>query len=145
LDLSDANLVANSLKSQNDIQAKGAKKFVIDHPTDITKLIQHAAVEANQVYNFYRGNVQTNELGYATVTMPDYFLSINSVADISYQLTVIDAINFPQAVIYSEYDEETNSFIIRTSSPNITVCWQLTSKRSDNYMITYPFNDVIDK
>jgi|GEM_PF-1490825 len=106
LDLSDANLVANSLKSQNDIQAKGAKKFVIDHPTDITKLIQHAAVEANQVYNFYRGNVQTNELGYATVTMPDYFLSINSVADISYQLTVIDAINFPQAVIYSEYDEE---------------------------------------
>lgn len=145
MDMSESDMTFNSVKSNNDIQAQGAKKFVIDHPTDITKLIQHAAVEANQVYNFYRGNVQTNELGYATVTMPDYFLSINLSSDISYQLTVIDAVSFPQAVIFEEYDEETNSFIIRASVPYATVCWQVTARRNDSYIQGYPFNDVIDK
>ncbi|HGJ67684.1 TPA: hypothetical protein ENS27_20190, partial [bacterium] len=45
MNLGNANLTANSLASNSDIKAKGAKKFVIDHPTDNTKLIQHAAIE----------------------------------------------------------------------------------------------------
>jgi len=144
MDMSGSDMTFKSVKSNGDISAKGAKKFVIDHPTDNTKLIQHAAIEANQVYNMYMGTVTTGSNSMATVTLPNYFPQINNTSDIFYQLTV-ESLNFVQAIVYSGYDEETNSFVIKTSSPNTTVHWQVTARRYDNYMQGHPFNDVINK
>jgi hypothetical protein len=142
MNLGSSTVEVNKLKANADISVRGPKKFVIPHPTDNTKLLQHAAVESNQVYNIYVGKVQTNADGLATVTLPTYFSNINQNMLIFYQLTVHGA-NFTQAVVFNEYSSSTNSFVIKTSAPFTTVSWQLMSKRNDAYMIANPFTDVI--
>jgi len=124
------------------ISAQGEKMFIIDHPTDDTKYLQHASMESNEVLNTYTGNVFTDDDGYATVTLPDYFSLINSGANIRYQLTIIGN-TFARAIVYSEIDD--NEFIIKTDEPNIKVSWQVIAKRNDQYMLYNPFYDVIDK
>lgn len=79
--------------------------------------------------NVYNGNIETNGSGsgYATVTLPDYFETLNR--DFRYQLTVIGA--FAQAVVWQEI---TNShFVIRTDKPNVKVSWQVTEIRKDKW------------
>ncbi|MBP7496082.1 MAG: hypothetical protein KA792_00255 [Bacteroidales bacterium] len=144
MDFSEADLKVGNFKSNSDISAAGIKKFVIDHPTNPTKLIQHAAIESNEVYNLYTGIVQTDDKGFANAILPDYFQNINLTSGINYQLT-IKSFNFVQAIVYEEYDYETNAFVIKTSAPNTEVHWQVTAKRNDNYLLGYPFKDVIDK
>lgn len=142
MNLGTSTVEVNKLKANADISVRGPKKFVIPHPTDNTKLLQHAAVESNQVYNIYVGKVQTNADGLATVTLPTYFPNINQNMLIFYQLTVHGA-NFTQAVVFNEYSSSTNSFVIKTSAPFTMVSWQVMSKRNDAYMIANPFTDVI--
>jgi len=107
---------------------KGLGAFKIDHPLDpYEKDLIHSFVESPDMMNVYNGNITTNESGYATVTLPDYFAVLNT--DFKYQLTVFG--EFAQAIIAREMSE--NEFIIQTSKPNIKVSWQVTGVRNDVY------------
>lgn len=134
--------VGGNLSTLLDMIAQGKKKFRIDHPQfPDTKFLQHASIESNEVLNLYSGNVETDNDGNATVTLPDYFDLINT--DFRYQLTVIGT-TFARAIIFSEIDSN-NQFVIKTDEPNTKVSWQVTAKRNDQYLIDNPFSDVVDK
>src|SRR5262249_35087928 len=63
--------------------------FLIDHPLDpANKYLSHSFVESPDMMNIYNGNVTTDNQGYATITMPDWFSTLNR--DFRYQLTVVD-------------------------------------------------------
>lgn len=129
---------------KEDINAIGIKKFRIDHPTDNTKYLQHAAIESNEVLNAYSGKATTDGNGMATIILPSYFQHVNNLTTIRYQLSVIST-SFVQAIVYEEYNVNSNSFKIKTSTPNTTVCWELKARRNDLYLQQHPFYDVIDK
>ena len=77
--------------------------------------------------NIYNGNIKTDENGYATVTMPDYFTALNM--DFRYQLTAMGT--FAQAIIKEKLAD--NKFVIQTDKPNVEVSWQVTGIRNDTY------------
>ena len=77
--------------------------------------------------NVYNGNIITDNKGYATVTLPDYFEALNK--DFRYQLTVIGT--FAQAIVSEKIQH--NKFIIQTNQPNVEVSWQITGIRKDKY------------
>lgn len=62
----------------------------------------------------------TDEQGYATVTLPEWFEALNR--DYRYQLTVIDS-----------EDAKSNQFVLRTSAPLTKVSWQITGVRQDAF------------
>ena len=77
--------------------------------------------------NIYNSNIITDENGEAVVTLPEYFAALNK--DFRYQLTVIGT--FAQAIVADEI--KGNRFMVRTSSPNVKVSWQVTGVRQDAY------------
>jgi hypothetical protein len=114
--------------------ATGTKNFMIDHPLDPeNKILRHAAMESNEVLNQYSGNIMTDASGFATVTLPDYFETLNT--DFRYQLTAIGS--FSQAIIKQEVVN--NQFIIQTNHPSVKVSWQVTGVRNDKVMQHQPF------
>jgi hypothetical protein len=110
---------------------KGGGSFKIDHPLDPeNKYLSHSFVESPDMMNIYNGNVVTDERGYATITMPDWFESLNR--DFRYQLTVIDnSDDFVMAKVTQEIED--GSFVVRTSAPNVKVSWMVTGVRQDAY------------
>jgi hypothetical protein len=116
------------------------KNFVIDHPQDPeNKYLYHSSVESPDRMNVYNGNVTTNDEGYATVALPDYFEALNH--DYRYQLTVIGA--FAQAVVAQEI--EGNQFTIQTDEPNVKVSWQVTGIRDDASARANPMRVEVEK
>jgi hypothetical protein len=110
------------------------KDFKIDHPLDpANKYLVHASVESSEMMNIYSGNVTTDELGLATVTLPDWFQAENT--DFRYQLTVVDE-RFAQAVISKKI--ASNQFTIHTNATNVLVSWQITAVRQDAYAKAHP-------
>jgi trimeric autotransporter adhesin len=110
------------------------KEFKIDHPLDpANKYLVHASVESSEMMNIYSGNVTTDELGLATVTMPDWFQAENT--DFRYQLTIVDE-RFAQAVVSKRM--ENNQFTIHTNASNVQVSWQITAVRQDAYAKAHP-------
>jgi hypothetical protein len=106
--------------------SKGGGSFKIDHPLDpANKFLQHSFVESPDMMNVYNGNVTTDAKGLATVSLPDWFGSLN--ADFRYQLTAIGT--FAQAMIKSEIKD--NQFVIQTDQPRVKVSWQVTGIRQD--------------
>jgi trimeric autotransporter adhesin len=112
----------------------GAKDFKIDHPLDpANKYLNHASVESSEQMNIYTGNVTTDELGVATVKLPDWFEAEN--ADFRYQLTVVDG-RFAQAVVSREIAN--HQFTISTNATHVKVSWQVTAVRQDAYAKAHP-------
>jgi trimeric autotransporter adhesin len=110
------------------------KDFKIDHPLDpANKYLVHTSVESSEMVNIYSGNVITDELGLATVTMPDWFQAENT--DFRYQLTIVDE-RFAQAVVSKRM--ENNQFTIHTNATNVQVSWQITAVRQDAYAKAHP-------
>jgi hypothetical protein len=127
--------------SQGDFTATGAKAFTIDHPADpANKMLKHFAIESNEVLNMYRGVIELDANGNATVELPDYFQMINK--DFSYQLTAIGSAQHP----YVKEEIEGNTFVI-SGAPNTKVSWTVFADRNDVYMQTYPEKglDVVEK
>ncbi len=119
----------------------GAKDFKIDHPLDpANKYLVHTSVESSEMMNIYSGNVVTDELGLATVTMPDWFQAENT--DFRYQLTVIGG-RFAQAIVSKEIVK--NQFTISTNASNVKVSWQITAVRQDAYAKAHPLVVEQDK
>ena len=134
--------VSGNLDVTGDLNVAGTKNFCIDHPKDpANKYLVHAAIESSEALNQYSGNITTDDAGFASVSLPDYFKLIN--IDFRYQLTILGD-TFARAIIYGEIDEN-NQFVIKTDEPNIKVSWQVTAKRNDRYLINNPFSDVVDK
>ncbi len=107
---------------------KGGGGFRIDHPLDPeNSTLSHAFVESPDMMNIYNGNVTTDDDGFATVTLPDYFEALNR--DYRYQLTVIGT--FAQAIIAQEIED--GQFVIQTDQPNVKVSWQVTGIRQDPF------------
>jgi hypothetical protein len=107
---------------------KSSGAFKIDHPLDpANKYLVHSFVESPDMKNVYDGVVSTDANGFATVTMPDWFESLNR--DFRYQLTTIG--QPAQAWVATELAN--HAFAIRTDKPNVKVSWQITGIRQDEW------------
>ena len=108
--------------------SKGGGSFMIDHPLDpANKYLYHSFVESPDMKNIYDGTITTDGAGLATVTLPDWFESLNR--DFRYQLTVIG--QFAQAIVAGKVAN--NQFRIQTDKPNVEVSWQVTGIRQDAF------------
>lgn len=114
--------------------ASGTKSFRIDHPLDPENLyLNHYCSEGPEPLNVYSGTVRTDSSGVAWVQLPAYFEAINR--DFRYQLTVVDdgdGAIFAQAKVARKIRE--NRFKIRTSVPNVDVCWEVKGVRNDLFV-----------
>lgn len=110
--------------------AKSGGSFKIDHPLDpANKTLSHSFVESPDMMNVYNGIVRTDPAGYATVTMPEWFETLNR--DFRYQLTIIDEAESGWALAKVVREMNGNEFTIRTNLPNQKVSWQVTGIRQD--------------
>ncbi len=115
----------------NGVLSKSSGSFKIDHPLDPgNKYLSHSFVESPDMMNVYNGLITTDESGYAIVTLPAWFQTLNR--DFRYQLTIIDEADgedFVQAKVVSGVKD--NQFMLRTSAPQTKVSWQITGIRQD--------------
>jgi hypothetical protein len=117
--------------------ASGTKSFRIDHPFDpLHKFLLHYSAEGPIPQNIYNGRVTTDEKGVAWVQLPAYYGEINK--DPIYTLTVVDNTDSDAFVLAKVSREiENNRFKIRTSAPNVTVCWEVKATRNDLWVRKY--------
>ncbi len=124
LQVNDNASIVGNLSVSGIVKQGGS--FRIDHPLDPgNKYLYHSFVESPDMMNIYNGNVTTDERGYATVELPNWFEALNR--DFRYQLTVIGT--FAQAIVAEKVRD--NRFVIRTDRPNVEVSWQVTGIRQD--------------
>lgn len=124
--------------------SKGGGSFKIDHPLDpANKYLFHSFVESPDMMNVYNGTVTTDEKGYATVTMPDYFEALNR--DFRYQLTVLDEGEGAWTMARVVRKMKDNRFTIQTSQPKAEVSWQVTGIRHDNFANANRIQVEVDK
>jgi len=131
------------LHVSGNFAATGSKSFQIDHPLDPENYyLNHFCTEGPEPYNVYRGNVVTDAQGYATITLPAYFESINR--DPTYHLTVIDSgDDFVLAKVVREI--QNNQFVIRTSKPFVKVSWEVKAIRNDLWVQRYGYQTEQEK
>jgi hypothetical protein len=112
--------------------SKGGGSFKIDHPLDPeNKFLYHSFVESPDMKNIYDGVITTDEKGFATVTMPDWFDALNR--DFRYQLTVLSSDTDSWTLARVVQEIKGNTFVIQTSEPKTRVSWQVTGIRQDNF------------
>lgn len=110
-----------------------SKDFKIDDPSDpANKYLVHASVESSEMMNIYSGNVTTDELGLATVTLPDWFEVLNT--DFRYQLTAIGR----DAHAWIAEEVAGKQFKIASNTSQVKVSWQITAVRQDAYAKANP-------
>ena len=127
-----AGYFAGDVKVTGTLSA-GAKNFQIDHPLDpANKYLNHTSIESSEMVNIYSGNITTDDLGVATVQLPNWFEIVNG--DFRYQLTVLG--KFAQAIVSQKI--ENHQFKISTNVSNVEVSWQVTGVRHDGYAKAHP-------
>ena len=105
----------------------------IDNPTDPTnKYLVHSSVQSSEQVDIYSGNVTTDELGNAIVTLPAWFEPLNS--DFRYQLTTIGR----NAHAWVAEEVSKGRFRISTDAQHVKVSWQITGVRQDAYSKANP-------
>ena len=119
--------------SVNGILEASTKDFKIDHPADpANKYLVHSSVESSEMMNIYSGNVVTDELGLATVKLPEWFETENG--DFRYQLTTIGR----DAHAWIAEEVAHNQFKIATNATFVKVSWQITAVRQDAFAKAHP-------
>jgi hypothetical protein len=109
------------------------KHFQIDDPIDpANKYLVHSSVESSEMMNIYSGNVTTDELGLATVALPEWFEAENG--DFRYQLTTIGR----DAHAWIAAKVQNHQFKIATNATFVEVSWQITAVRQDAYAKANP-------
>ena len=93
-----------------------------------SKYLTHAAVESNEMKNFYDGMAKLNRSGEAEVHLPRWFSQVNR--ELCYQLTSIGAAA-PDLHIASALRD--GRFRIAGGRPGLRVCWQVTGIRNDKW------------
>ena len=113
--------------------SKGSGTFKIDHPLDPeNKYLYHSFVESPDMMNVYNGNVILDTNGEATVTMPEWFDTLNR--DFRYQLT---AIGKPGPNLYIAQEITENHFMIAGGQSGMKVSWMVTGIRKDPFAETH--------
>ena len=109
--------------------SKGGGSFKIDHPLDPSnKTLSHSFVESPDMMNIYNGVANLDSKGRASVSLPDWFESLNG--EFRYLLTAIGA---PQPELYIAEEIHGNRFKIAGGKPGAKVSWQVTGIRHDAY------------
>jgi hypothetical protein len=128
--------IAGSFQGDIDVSGKvqtSANVVKIDHPGDpANKLLVHASVESSEMMNIYTGNIVTDELGLATVTLPEWFEQENG--DFRYQLTVVGR----KAQAWISQEIKGGTFQISSDATSTKVSWQVTAVRQDAYAKANP-------
>ncbi|RCL64618.1 MAG: hypothetical protein DBW80_01290 [Bacteroidetes bacterium] len=115
--------------------ATGIKTFLIDHPLDpANMLLRHYSMEADEVLNVYRGNIQLDATGKGVVQLKSYAQAINT--NFSYQLTAIGGA-MPSLHVSQGVNNQ-GQFIIQGGLPNHEVSWTIYAERNDVYMQNRP-------
>lgn len=128
--------------SDGRLGSSGAKLFCIDHPLDpLNKYLQHYSAEGPEPLNIYTGTITTDDKAEAWVELPSYYEAINRAPQ--YQLTVIDNEDFAMARIAKEI--QSGRFLIKTSRPNVKVCWEIKAVRNDAWVQKYGAPVEVDK
>jgi trimeric autotransporter adhesin len=105
----------------------------IDNPLDpANKYFVHTSVQSSEMMNIYSGNITTDELGLATVTLPEWFEAVNT--DFRYQLTTIGR----DAHAWIAKEVSNKQFKIATNASRVKVSWQITAVRQDAYAKAHP-------
>jgi hypothetical protein len=113
----------------NGTLSKAAGSFKIDHPLDpANKYLSHSFVESPDMMNIYNGNETLDGNGEATITLPNWFETLNK--DFRYQLT---AIGKPSPNIYIAQEIAGNKFRIAGGAPGGKISWLVTGVRHDAY------------
>jgi hypothetical protein len=113
--------------------SKAKDETVIDHPLDPeNKILSHSTVNSSEMINVYNGNVILDSEGKASVSLPEWFESLNK--DFRYQLTPVGA----YAQIYISEEISGNKFEISGGKPGLKVSWQITGTRNDNFARANP-------
>jgi hypothetical protein len=121
--------------------SKGGGSFKIDHPLDPeNKYLYHSFVESPDMMNIYNGVVMLDELGQATIELPDYFEALNR--DFRYQLT---SIGRSQPNLYIAEEVQNLTFRIAGGKPNAKVSWQVTGIRQDRFANAHRIQVVEEK
>ena len=109
--------------------SKGGGSFKIDHPLDPSnKTLSHSFVESPDMMNIYNGVANLDSKGRASVSLPDWFESLNG--EFRYLLTAIGA---SQPELYIADEIQGNRFKIAGGKPGAKVSWQVTGIRHDAY------------
>ena len=127
-----AGVFGGSISVSGSVNSSTAQ-LKIDHPTDpANKYLVHSAVQSSEMMNIYTGNVMTDDLGLATVTLPSWFESLNT--DFRYQLTSIGQ----DAHAWIAQEIKDGQFRISTNTEHVKVSWQITAVRQDAYAKAHP-------
>lgn len=112
--------------------SKGSGSFVIDHPLDPeNKLLRHNFVESPENLLIYRGKVQLDNSGEASVILPDYFKALTMENEATIQLTPVGR---SKAERYYELSYEwMNSFdqFLIYGEPGREISWMVLADRDD--------------
>jgi hypothetical protein len=112
----------------------GTKDFRIDHPLDpANKFMSHSCVESDDRRTVYDGEVTLDAKGQATVTLPNWFETLNKT--FRYQLTGIGPTD---RILYIKSEIKDNAFVIGGGQTGQRVCWQITGIRQDPYAKANP-------
>jgi hypothetical protein len=124
--------------------SKAGGSFKIDHPLDPeSKYLYHSFVESPDMMNVYNGTITTDANGYATIDLPNYFEALNK--DFRYQLTIVDENDSTWSFAKVVQKVHNNTFVIRTSTPDLEVSWQVTGIRKDPWAEQNRIPTSIDK
>jgi hypothetical protein len=128
IDASGNGFLAGNLVVTGTV-SKGGGSFKIDHPLDPSnKTLSHSFVESPDMMNIYNGVASLDTKGQASVSLPDWFESLNG--DCRYLLTAIGA---PQPELYIAEEIRGNRFRIAGGKPGAKVSWQVTGIRRDAF------------
>jgi len=115
--------------------------FEIDHPGDPSNAyLRHAYVASPEMKTVTDGMTVLDATGSATVSLPDWFDTLNS--DVRYQLTPIGGAA-PDLHIARKISG--NMFVISGGEPGMEVCWMVTGVRKDRAALTEPLTVEADK
>jgi hypothetical protein len=110
--------------------------FHIDHPLDPqNKYLNHSFVESSDMKNLYDGIAVLDDSGQATVTLPDWFDTLNE--NFRYQLTPIGA---PAPQLHLAEEIARGTFRIAGGSPRQRISWQVTGSRKDPWARANPLS-----
>jgi len=123
--------------TMDDPQSLNLYSYVRNNPLSHADADGHCwpcidAVVSSEQMNLYSGNVTTDELGQATVKLPDWFEVENG--DFRYQLTTIGR----DAHAWVAEEVANHQFKIATNATFVKVSWQITAVRQDAYAKAHP-------
>jgi len=121
-----------NIQASGDIVARGAKKFVIDHPTQAGKSLTHAAIEGPEAAVYYRGEGRLTG-GTAVIQLPIYFESLTRPEQRTVMLTNVDGFDRLAIQTQQELQVHNGTFIVISERRDSTqrFSWEVKALRAD--------------